>query len=708
MSQARPQKENGDSNRQHATIAALFLFLIVLLAASAVSYWFYILEPQLELNAQSSANALGQVHVHNLSQVVTRVRHGERHELVDEYIGESVVLHNDTTDAAFITGIRLRFDRDILDLPDHSHWAPGSGERCDDCLVSSLPVYDSRSSELIAVADYHFSNRFSLQMKNKVRANLFIGTALLAAILLFAGLFIGRLLNNAERNLENFRKLFDATPFPMALASADTGEALKVNRAATEFFQLDPTRRGGLFTRDFYKQPQQREGLLRRLNEKGSINNQELEVVTSGGESHWVLLSAYPITYMDTAVNLIGMADITPIKRIQSELEVARKRAESATIAKSRFLANMSHELRTPISGAIGLSELLEKTPLDSEQRSYNASIHNSLKTLLGIINDILDLSRIEAGKMPINPSPVDIHALAADVLRIITPSAERKGLELVSNVATSPPYWVMADDLRLRQLLLNLLGNAVKFTERGEIKLWFTPVSDGGEGIRFDVSDTGCGIPPEFLEHIFEPFTQADDSCGRSHGGTGLGLSICHRLSLLMDGTISVESRQGEGSTFSVSLPLPAASAPCAAQAVLKVEGARRFNARVLLAEDDPINRLVAERFLGELGCRVESVGDGREAIERFQGGGYDLIIMDRNMPHTDGLQAARAIRELEGDGPRTPIIALTANAMHGDHEISIAAGMDEHMEKPLDIGKLGGLLYRYCAHTLLEESDA
>jgi PAS domain S-box-containing protein len=391
------------------------------------------------------------------------------------------------------------------------------------------------------------------------------------------------------------------------------------------------------------------------------------------------------------------------------QLAEARDRAEQGARAKSEFLATMSHELRTPMNGVLGMAQLLLHTPLNEEQKGRVQILQRSGESLLRIINDVLDFSKIEAGKLSIDPQSFDLIALLDEVRETVASAADVVGLTLSVEVEPSCPRWVMGDGGRIRQVLLNLVGNAIKFTDRGRVTIAACGSGDAADPtVRIRVTDTGIGISADSLARIFSPFTQGDGSATRRHGGTGLGLVISRRLAEMMEGTLTVTSAVGEGSSFVLALPLPAteprtpttlhglpsaldvgslhhdAAGPAALGSGARHGGEHRIP-HVLVAEDNMINQVVAVSLLAHLGCTVDVASDGREAVRRWSDGAYDLILMDCQMPEMDGLEATRVIRSAEAGGTRIPIVALTANAMAEDRAACLAAGMDDHIPKPV-----------------------
>jgi CheY-like chemotaxis protein len=388
-----------------------------------------------------------------------------------------------------------------------------------------------------------------------------------------------------------------------------------------------------------------------------------------------------------------------------AELAIARDEAVEASNMKSAFLANVSHEIRTPMNGVIGMNELLLDMGLTDEQREVATQVARSGEQMLAIINDILDISRIETGHIELDIADFELHETIASTCSAVAAQAGAKGLALDLHIDGDVPARIRGDERRLRQIILNLLANAIKFTSTGSVTVRAAVTTceseDEDARVRLEVTDTGIGIDPTSLQRMFEPFTQADVSTTRLYGGTGLGLAIARELTELMDGTISAESEPGRGSTFRIDIPLVASrlAAPSDLPGTVDAGPAAWGGVpAVLVVEDSQINQIVAVRTLERCGCRADVVGNGRAALEALQRNHYDAVLMDCQMPDVDGYQTTSDLRRLEeGTQLHTPVIAMTAHARAGDRERCLDAGMDDYIAKPLRHAELDTALRRW-----------
>jgi PAS domain S-box-containing protein len=494
----------------------------------------------------------------------------------------------------------------------------------------------------------------------------------------------------------------------------------------------------------------------------------ELAAVRSGGSEVPVEVTLSLVGTEDGLWLIAAIRDVTRRKRAEEAMaaqeeavRAARDAALETSRLKSQFLANMSHEIRTPMNGVLGLAHLLLKTRLDAQQRRYLLALHDSAQNLLQIINDILDLSKVEAGKLELESVEFDLRQEVQAIIDLLSSGARDKGLALSLQVLWQVPETVSGDPIRLRQVLMNLVGNAIKFTDEGEVRIRVRPGLDGR--LRFEVSDTGIGIDPAARPSLLDPFTQADASTTRRFGGTGLGLAISRQLIELMGGFLDYESEVGTGSIFWFEIPLrqPAAASaraalsgprapdrpgagaaprapdrpgaaggPAAMSPAVRLDprllrglpegvfaevprlpaaalpggrpvldgAARRSPDRALVVDDSPINQLVAKDLLEGMGFTVDVVASGKEAIGAAAACSYDLILMDCLMPIMDGFEATRQIRLGEEPGRRTPIVAITAAAMDGDRERCLGAGMDDYVTKPVTPQLFAAAVSRYC----------
>jgi signal transduction histidine kinase/ActR/RegA family two-component response regulator len=443
--------------------------------------------------------------------------------------------------------------------------------------------------------------------------------------------------------------------------------------------------------------------MVRRLVPNGSED--EIEALAqkyhryfSSGESYvtvadngqWVRVT---FRKMPNGMTAAISVDITHERERAQELRRAREAADAANIAKSAFLANMSHEIRTPLNGIIGMAQVMMGTELTDQQREFMTVLIESGQTLTNLLNDVLDLSKIEAGKLAIAPTDTDVHALLKRIATLWRSRAEEKGLAVSLLFDADLPRMIRIDALRLQQCVSNLISNAIKFTQSGEVRISARARKANGEPeLVIDVSDTGAGMDEATLNRLFTPFVQADDTIARKHGGTGLGLSIVRKLAEAMGGQATVVSELGKGSTFTLSFQYGSVDTSAIrtreTDRVLGVadrSALRASNLRILVVDDQPINRRVVELFLKAIDATVVHACNGEEALDVLAAETFDLVLLDMHMPVMDGPAAIREIRASPHPWSRVPVIALTADAMSGDRERYLAMGMDGYLSKPL-----------------------
>jgi PAS domain S-box-containing protein len=502
-----------------------------------------------------------------------------------------------------------------------------------------------------------------------------------------------RLQETLQESEGYLKTIFDTVQTGIMIVDAESRRVLEVNPRAARMFGAPPEDIVGNRCHQFVCPAEEGRCPVTDLHQ--TVDNSEMSLITANGERRPVIKTVTPVILKGRPCLLEGFVDISDQKRMEQDLMRARDAAESASRAKSEFVANMSHEIRTPMNGIIGTIDLLLHREADEKKKDYITMAKTAAHGLMELLNRILDFSKIEAGKMVIEQEPFLLREALYRCLDILQPGAEAKKLKLLTDIAHDVPDFVTGDSLHLSEVLNNLVGNAIKFTAAGHVFVRVHVAEWQGEDrvtLEFSVEDTGPGIAPDKVSSIFESFTQEDGSITRKFGGTGLGLTISRRLVELMGGTIQVESEPGKGCrfTFTVTLGAEKRKFPDVHQdngdgCIFSAEPEpSRF--KILLAEDNDFNRRIAVDMLEELGYEVTAVVDGAQAVQQLSDGHYDLVLMDIQMPHMDGLRATRLIREDEKQrGGHIPIVALTAHAFQSDRQKSFVSGMDEHLSKPL-----------------------
>jgi PAS domain S-box-containing protein len=525
----------------------------------------------------------------------------------------------------------------------------------------------------------------------------------------FVGGHIGDMRAKLERNEAFYRSMWE-TAHDAILITGGAGVIEYANPAASRMLGHAAPALAGMPAQALLAQAASAEGsdafrqYIADDLETPGIDTLELTLARADGREFHAEVSMGEMTVEGRRACILFIRDISARKQTEQALLTARNWAESANRVKTQFLTNMTHEIRTPLNGIIGMAEILGQEPLNPAARGYAGKIHRAGRALLGVVNDVFDFSKIEAGQLDVEREVFELPRILQDIHDLYAESARGKHVELQWDLPRTLPQHVFGDPARLRQVLSNLVGNAIKFTDHGHVRL--SAAADGADGIRFEVSDTGVGIEPAAQAVIFDPFSQADGSSTRRFGGAGLGLAITRRIVELMGGQIGLTSEPGKGSCFWLVIPLPRSSQRTLAAAIPAASPTPgRFKGRrVLLVEDDESNAEIATVLLARLGPEISHAANGALALAACREQTFDLVFMDCQMPVMDGLEATRQIRAMEKaqvTPRRTPIVALTAHSFDGYREQCLAADMDDYMTKPVSTEAFAAAMSRWLAQT-------
>ncbi|MCP4901149.1 MAG: response regulator [bacterium] len=845
----------------YVAITLAFLTLAVALEGLSAFYWFRVVEPRMRTEAAAQAKILAESHADVLTLALTSGVGAARREAVQATLDEILLFQNPDSESPFFQSVELEVDYDVVSAEKGTLDLSKGAGTTEVGFPAEVALFDSGSFELLGIARFVVSDRFFQSFSDDVERSRFVESVavlLILGVVWVCAMFVYSKLyrqtherQRAEKalleNVHKYQRLVDNLSGYFVFGRSARGRIDNFSGSVSRVLGYEPQYLAKIFDGLLTSHPLNHNALRTRDQalQSGRECTYEVELVDGQGAVRRIEMTEIPVPDADedsSAVDGIGR-DITAQRLFERELKQARDEAERANQAKSQFLANMSHEIRTPMNAILGMTQLAMKTALDDQQRHYCRTIKSSGGMLLDLINDILDLSKIEASKLEIESSDFTIEEVLANLTRVVNVKAAEKNVELLFRVQDNVPARLNGDPLRLGQILLNLTNNAVKFTDRGEIVVGTELIAEDDHGhlLRFYVRDTGIGIPADRLSVLFEPFTQADESMTRVYGGTGLGLTISKHLAELMGGEMEVMSHPGRGSLFSFtarfkrakdmaeerirngsrlmgmpvlvvddnptsceilsdmlqSFSVEAKTASSGGEALDELERAagegspyrlvfldwrmpeldgvetaiqirhhlrpkdvpaivlvtaygthavsqeaakagvkvclakpvspsrlfdsiqealykaespvrettweapvreQRFESsrRVLVVEDNSINREVARGLLTDMGLVVEEVVSGEEALARLDESQFDVVLMDIQMPGMDGTQTTKRIRS-NPDLRDLPVIAMTAHAMHGDRERFLAAGMSDYISKPVDEEKLGVVLSRW-----------
>ncbi len=649
-------------------ITITFVVLAIALEGLLAAYWFYMLKPRLYQEAEIAANLVAQAQAESLANLLSNEAGAPLSEL--QFAMDAILLSKDIVlGESLVQGMEIELDASLVNEPAASNLFRRGDISCQPCFTSMIPVYNRQTDELAGAATFYISHAFFKALDHDMQIKLLIESGISLIFLWVSWLFIIRLSKKLTLQTENRRQA------EQALLEKSQQYQRLLNQLSQYFVYQRIPDGDFIYVSDSIQKitgyhPEQFQKLYKRLLSKASIEQlsgshesksqyqdeyrHEIELIDHDGRKHWIELSE--IAKQDSQGQTIlyeGIGrDVTEMRLTQRNLEQARVLAERASQTKSDFLANMSHEIRTPMNAIIGMSYLVTKTDLSLRQREYLNKIQNASKNLLAIINDILDFSKMEAGKMRIEQTHFNLQEVMENVAVICTPKTDEKGLEFIINNPPTMDKFLLGDPLRVEQVLINLINNAIKFTDQGEVVVSINALqqADHNVSLRFEVKDTGIGISKEDKAQLFQSFNQADTSITRKYGGTGLGLAISQHLVSLMGGDITVESILGLGSVFSFSLSFAISEL----QAPSKIQKSSHLltGLSALVVDDNQSSRTMLVELLQDLSINAHSVASGQASIDALckaevDGANYDLVLMDWKMPGLNGLETIKSLQQ-------------------------------------------------------------
>jgi signal transduction histidine kinase/ActR/RegA family two-component response regulator len=645
-------------------------------------HWHRVILPHLINHSEYHVRLLASAHAQEFARTLSQPDiESQQLERIAEQL---LALRSDDGAGNILRGIQIILDTPTQPPLERYSYRTWGDNNCPECLTSDLTLRHPQSHHSLGLLRLTFSDQLQRTLIHDLR--LYLLSLLIIAFLMIMMIWrvIARLFIRLQASEETLQEVFQATPAPLLIIDSRDGTPLLSNTSARPLVA-----EGNSFWQQL--KSENRQEALQQLTRLGRIEQLAISGSPNTGLPKWSLLTTQPIDYRNQPAWLVTITDISAIKLTQIELQQAKEAAESATAAKTEFIATMSHELRTPLNGILGMVQLLERSELDPQQRQQVHHILTSGEQLLDLLNDLLDISVIEAGQLRLEMSRCNLRQLISNLLTMQSDRAAQKGLRLYATLADDLPDEVIAEPARLRQVLLNLIGNAVKFTPSGEVEVSARPISDTDDKmvIEFGVRDTGPGIPQNWHHRLFGKFSQLESALQRQQGGAGLGLFLCRRLVEAMGGEIELltpANQIGALFRFQVTVNKETTPAPPTIDSLPQLPPLR-----ILVAEDVELNRLVVVNLLHQAGHHVIAVENGQLAIDVLQQQPFDILLMDLHMPVLDGISATLQIRQLADRHSATlPIIALTANILKAEEAHCRAAGMNGFISKPFTLAKL------------------